>query len=225
LKSILFCPKPGILSTITPPNDPDGHFNFNFEIRSSYHLQEDKAIVKRRNPGHLIFLWVVAMHVLSSAGGLFAEEPQVPGIEQEKTVPTSELDLLKIEWEEVRDQQIRMIREKEDQLEKLKEEIFAKMKTLNAPGATGAVDAKSPVAVPSAAILPVDVSGAAVLADRGEFEAQRKALQADREKFLSEIKQKETALLELQKKTDAQSKELEEERARFEQSKKSSVRS
>lgn len=134
--------------------------------------------------------------------------------------PQSELDRLKTEWETVREQQIQMIREKEDQLEKLKEEIFAKMKALNAPAA------------PESGVLPQDssdVPGPSLLADNGgavasgssfEIEAQKEALQAERQKFFKEMSRQKESLRQLQFSLAEKAKKLDAERERFEQEKK-----
>ena len=45
----------------------------------------------------------------------------------------SKFEAMKTEWEQVREQQIQMIREKQEELEKLKEEIFAKMEAPKSP--------------------------------------------------------------------------------------------
>lgn len=50
-----------------------------------------------------------------------------------KAAPESNLDAMKAEWEQVREQQIQMIREKEEQLEKIKEDLFQKMKVMEQP--------------------------------------------------------------------------------------------
>ena len=115
----------------------------------------------------------------------------------EKTVPKSELDSLKAEWEAVREQQVRMILEKEDQLEKLKEEIFSKMKSKGGP---------------------------VVAAGGAEFEAQKLDLQIERQKFFVEMSRQKESLRQLQTALDEKTKQLAAERERFEREKKMAVR-
>ncbi|HNX69064.1 MAG TPA: hypothetical protein PLL75_04715 [Candidatus Omnitrophota bacterium] len=129
--------------------------------------------------------------------GLFAEEPAARNI--------ADFEALKKEWEEVREQQIRMIREKEEQLEKLKEELFAKMKAAESP-------AKEP-------ILPVDNSGGAVLNDKKELGQQKAAFLEERQKFFTEMNRQKEKLRQDQAALDQKVKQLEEERARFEKEK------
>ncbi len=143
------------------------------------------------------FFWILAFLFLFSVGTATA---QVPAKTSEKTgepAPQSELDKLKTEWEAVREQQVQMIREKQDQLEKLKEEIFSKMKTLKGPAASD----ESP-----------------------GLEAQKKAFQAERRKFSAEVTRQKEKLRQLQASLDEKAKELEAERARFEQEKKTAAR-
>ena len=115
----------------------------------------------------------------------------------EEPSPKSELDHLKAEWEAVREQQIQMIREKEDQLEKLKEEIFSKMKAPTESAATK---------------------------DSAELEAQKAAFQAERQKFFAEMSRQKENLRQLQSALDEKTKQLEAERDRFEQEKKTAPR-
>ena len=86
-----------------------------------------------------------------------------------------------------------MIREKEDQLEKLKEEIFSRMKIQDGP----------PVA-----------------SNKKELEAQKDSLQADRLKFFVETSRQKESLRQLQAALDEKTKQFEAERSRFEQEKK-----
>lgn len=134
--------------------------------------------------------------LLSSATVRADDDPATPAAEN-PAVPQSELDNLKAEWEAVRDEQILMIREKEDQLEKLKEEIFSKMKTQNVPDAAG---------------------------NGSELEAQKAALQSERQKFFAEMNRQKESLLRLQTALDEKAKQLEAERSRFEQEKKAAAR-
>ncbi|MDD5225775.1 MAG: hypothetical protein PHV97_01150 [Candidatus Omnitrophica bacterium] len=143
------------------------------------------------------FFWILAASFLLPAGGVFAQEPAETAKKTEAPTPKSDLDNLKAEWEAVREQQIQMIREKEDQLEKLKEEIFAKMKVLNAPPAQG---------------------------NSSELEAQKASLQAERQKFFSEMSRQKESLRKLQSSLDEKAKQLEADRARFEQEKKTAAR-
>jgi len=111
--------------------------------------------------------------------------------------PKTELDRLKTEWEAVREQQVQMIREKEDQLEKLKEEIFSKMKTQDGPVASD---------------------------DKAAGDAQKAALQADRQKFFAEMSRQKESLRQLQSSLDEKAKQLEIDRDRFEREKKTVAR-
>jgi PBP1b-binding outer membrane lipoprotein LpoB len=115
---------------------------------------------------------------------------------EEAMVSRAELDRLKKEWEEVREQQIEMIRAKEDELEALKEQIFSKIK--------GQIGAAEPM-------------------NKAELEAQKKALQEDRQKFFSEMNRQKESLRQLQASLDEKAKKLEGERARFEQEKKAAA--
>lgn len=142
-------------------------------------------------------LWILAVLFLSpvgfSTGQVAAENPEKTG----EPVPTSELDKLKTEWEAVREQQVQMIREKQDELEKLKEEIFSKMKTLENSGA--------------------------VQDESRELQAQKKAFQAERQKFAAEMSRQKENLRQLQASLDEKAGKLEAERARFEQEKKTAA--
>ena len=155
-----------------------------------------KAIVKRLKMKELFLLGMLAgFFLLPSVAVRGADTSAVSVVE--KPAPTkTELDKLKSEWEAVREQQIQMIREKEDQLEKLKEEIFSKMKTLNAPVASGG---------------------------SREFEAQKTAFLAERQKFFVEMSRQKESLRQLQTALDEKAKQLEAERTRFEQEKKTAV--
>lgn len=117
--------------------------------------------------------------------------------EDEAPVSKSELDKLKMEWEAVREQQVQMIREKEDQLEKLKEALFSKMKTSGGPAASN---------------------------DPAEFEAQKAAFQAERQKFFAEMSRQKESLRQLQFSLDEKAKRLAAEQNRFEQEKKAAAR-
>jgi len=144
----------------------------------------------------LCFLGILAVLSLFPFIAVADDDP-APAVEKEApAVPKTELDKLKKEWEAVREQQIQMIREKEDQLEKLKEEIFAKMKASSAPAA--------PVQPP--------------------VEAERTALQAERQKFFSEMNRQKENLRQLQAALDEKTKQLAAERERFEQEKKTAAR-
>ena len=84
-----------------------------------------------------------------------------------------------------------MIREKQDQLEKLKEEIFSKMKSQSGNSLS---------------------------------EAQKAAFQADRQKFSAEMNRQKENLRQLQAALDEKTRQLQAERERFEQEKKTAVR-
>ena len=130
---------------------------------------------------------------LLPSGAVIGQDTAEVSKKAEEPAPGSELDSLKAEWEIVREQQIQMIREKEDQLEKLKEEIFSKMKALSDPA----------------------ISGGSL-----EFEAQKAAFQAERQKFFVEMSRQKESLRQLQSALDEKAKQLEAERDRFEQEKK-----
>lgn len=142
-------------------------------------------------------LLILGMAVALLLPAVFAfGQPEVSK-KTETSAPKSELDNLKTEWEEVREQQIRMIREKEDQLEKLKEEIFSRMKTQG---------------------------GVAVSGGSSEVEAPKAALKAERQKFFAEMDRQKESLRKLQAALDDKARQLEAERERFEQEKKKVVR-
>lgn len=162
---------------------------------------------------NLFLLGALAAFFLAQPAAVWADdEPAVPeaATPAEPVVPQSELDKLKGEWEAVREQQIQMIREKEDQLEKLKEEIFAKMKSQDVP------------AVPQPVVSQLELVGtmAAVPGGSAELEAQKAALQAERQKFFTEMNRQKESLRQLQAALDEKTKQLEADRARFELEKK-----
>jgi septal ring factor EnvC (AmiA/AmiB activator) len=171
-----------------------------------YNKMRSKAEVKRLNIKVFLCMAIFAVLSLFPSPVVFADDDPAPLQEAAQTAPKSELDNLKAEWEAVREQQIQMIREKEDQLEKLKEEIFAKMKTLNAPAAPASV---VPQPAPS---------------NPAEFEAQKASLQAERQKFFAEMSRQKESLRKLQAALDEKTKQLEADRASFEQEKKTAVR-
>ncbi len=143
------------------------------------------------------FLWILAALFLFPAGVVVGQETAEPSKTAEQLVSKSELDKLKTEWEAVREQQVQMIREKEDQLEKLKEEIFLKMKNPVVSAASGSST---------------------------ELEAQKASLQAERQKFFAEMSRQKESLRQLQASLDEKAKQLQAERDRFEQEKKTAVR-
>ncbi len=144
-----------------------------------------------------IFLWILAALFLFPAGVVTGQETAEPSKTAEQLVSKSELDKLKTEWEAVREQQVQMIREKEDQLEKLKEEIFSKMKNPAVSAASGSST---------------------------ELEAPKASLQAERQKFFAEMSRQKESLRQLQASLDEKAKQLQAERDRFEQEKKTAVR-
>lgn len=174
--------------------------------------------MKNRNFKKASLLWISAVLFLFPAGFVRGQEEaktskttEVPGLigaandpealetsrEAEAPVSKSELDKLKMEWEAVREQQVQMIREKEDQLEKLKEEIFSRMRASGGP---------------------------AVSSGHSEFEAQKAAFQAEREKLFAEMNRQKESLRQLQFSLDEKAKQLAAERNRFEQEKKTAAR-
>jgi septal ring factor EnvC (AmiA/AmiB activator) len=143
------------------------------------------------------FFWILAALLFSSAG--YATDPVVTETLEKagEPAPKSELDKLKAEWEAVREQQVQMIREKQDQLEKLKDEIFSKMKIVKNPDASQ---------------------------DESQgLEAQKRAFQAERQKFSEEMDLQKENLRRLQAALDEKAEKLEAERARFEQEKKTAA--
>ncbi len=156
----------------------------------------------------------MAVLFLFSTGAAFGQETVETSKKAEAPVPKSELDNLKAEWEAVREQQVQMILEKEGQLEKLKEEIFAKIKALNAPAAPQPVASGVPEPV-----LPGDLSGAGGQGNSAEFDAQKTAFKAERQKFFLEMGRQKESLRKLQAALDEKAKKLDTERERFEQGK------
>jgi septal ring factor EnvC (AmiA/AmiB activator) len=156
-----------------------------------------KAIVKRRKITGLFLFGMLAGFFLLPSVVVRAENAPAVSKAAEPAPPKTELDKLRTEWEAVREQQVQMIRGKEDQLEKLKEEIFSKMKTQSGPVISG---------------------------DKAELEAQKAALQADRQKFFSEMSRQRESLRQLQAALDEKAKQLEAEQTRFEQEKKMAAR-
>lgn len=163
-----------------------------------------EGTMKRRKFKKNLLVWIVAVlfffpMVVATGQDTDTVSPKSKDAvskKSEEPAPKSELDNLKAEWEAVREQQIQMIREKEDQLEKLKEEIFSKMK---AP------------------------AGSVVTTDSAELEAQKAAFQVERQKFFSEMSRQKENLRQLQSALDEKTKQLEAERDRFEQEKKTAT--
>ena len=162
-----------------------------------YNKMMRKAKVKRLGFRRGFLFPAMAVLFLFPAGSVIGREATEISKKAGQSAPKSELDNLKTEWEAVREQQVRMIREKEDQLEKLKEEIFSKMKTLNRP---------------------------AVSDGNPGFEAQKASLQAERQKFFAEMSRQKESLRQLQSAFDKKVKQFEAERDRFEQKKKTAAR-
>jgi len=162
-------------------------------------------------------LWILPLLVLLPLGQVSGQESSGVPEKKEQPASKSELDNLKAEWEAVREQQIQMIREKEEQLEKLEEDIFLKRKAMNAPAAVPAA-----VAQPALAATPVSVA-TPVPENSAELETQKAALRAERQKFFSEMARQRESLLKLQASLDAKGKQLEAERQKFELEKKKSV--
>ena len=181
-----------------------------------------KAIVKRLKIKELFLLGMLAGFLLLSSIAVWADDDPA-GSGAEEPAPKAALDKLKTECEAVREQQVQMILEKEDQLEKLKEEIFSKMKALNVP-AVPQPGASQPAAGPFGPILPIDKRGAAGLGNLSELEAQKAAFQDERQKFFVEMNRQKESLRQLQSTLDGKTRQLEAERARFEQEKKTVVR-
>jgi len=174
----------------------------------------EKGEMKRPGFEKLLIGGMLAGFFLFPSAAVWADDDP-PVSETKEVAPKSDLDNLKAEWEAVREQQIRMIREKEDQLEKLKEEIFAKMKALNAPVASQPMSSNATEAISQ--------NLTTVPANSAELEAQKKALQAERQKFFVEMNRQKESLLKLQASLDEKAKQLEAERERFEREKKTAA--
>lgn len=186
-----------------------------------YNKMMGKAKVKRLGFRKIFIFPVLAVLFLFPTGAAIGQDTADTSKKAEEPAPKSELDNLKAEWEAVREQQIQMIREKEDQLEKLKEEIFAKMKVLNTP-AVPQSGASQPAASNAPGLIPQ--GGAAVPANSSELEAQKAAFQAERQKFFNEMNRQKESLRQLQSSLDEKAKQLEAERESFERAKNAAVR-
>ena len=75
----------------------------------------------------LVLVIVVSLFI-SLAVPAFAQQA---GSSEKKKETRAEFEARKAEWEKVRDQQIELLREKEEQLEELKETLFHQMRTAN----------------------------------------------------------------------------------------------
>jgi len=177
--------------------------------------------MEKRKYKKVSLLWLGAVLFLSPIGVAIGEDAAATSKKAEEPAPKSELDTLKAEWEAVREQQVQMIREKEDQLEKLKEEIFVKMKALNVPAAS---QSRLPQPEPSKASGLAPQGAAIVPTGSFELEAQKAALQVERQKLFEEISRQKESLRQLQFFLDGKARELAVERDRFEQEKKTTVR-
>ncbi len=101
-----------------------------------------------RNFNHVLGFGVVAFLIFFPSSRVSGQETgraateAVPNKEEAPQVTLEQLNAMKAEWEEVREQQIQMIQEKEAQFEKLKEDLFKKVRAAeDAPAAP----AKEPV--------------------------------------------------------------------------------
>lgn len=188
-----------------------------------YNKRLGKAEVKMQKVTRIFWGGTLFLSFLSLSWAASGQEAGKTPEKQEQAAPKSGLDNLKAEWEAVREQQIQMIREKEDQLEKLKEEIFAKMKALNAPTAPQPV-ASQPASSKAPGSISLPKSAAAVPSGSSELEAQKAALQAERQKFFNEMNRQKESLRLLQSSLDKKATQLEAERESFEQAKKEAVR-
>ena len=178
--------------------------------------------IKKQRIKNFWMVGVVVFVSLIPAPAVFADDdpPQASEKEAPPAVPQPELDKLKGEWEAVREQQIQMIREKQEQLEKLKEEIFSKMKSVNAPDASALAVSQPETTELSAPVLPAKNAPAEVSGDSEELEAQKTALQAERQKFFAEMNRQKESLRKLQSALDEKTKQLEADRENFEKKKK-----
>ncbi|MBU9888479.1 MAG: hypothetical protein KTQ49_01245 [Candidatus Omnitrophica bacterium] len=193
----------------------------------------------------LFFSRVSAQDIDRSAGGTAAEEG-ASGITAEQ------LNAMKAEWEAVREQQIRMIREKEDQLEALKEELFSKLQAdkkgedplspvadklgdLSVPeqkpheeaGSLAVrgttVAVKELVSVQGAPMAAVANEEAAMsVTTHEELERQKEAFAIARRKFFQEVNRQKERLFALQSSLDDQERRIREERERLEKEKPAS---
>lgn len=144
--------------------------------------------------------WIFgSIFVLFIVTPVFGQEPAA-AVEKDKA--KADFETMKTEWEAVREQQIQMIREKQEQLEKLKEELFVKAQSLTR---------SAPVS---------STSGDADLAkERSDLELQKVFFQEERQKFFVEMNRQKGKLKELEASIDKKTKELDAERTRFEQEK------
>lgn len=126
-------------------------------------------------------------------------EPKPETKETPKMVSTEALDSMKKEWEEVREQQIRMIQEKEDQLEKLKEELFAKQKAITT-SPTSEKNVSSPQVAPlpevkaPAESAPEKNAAGKTTGELASKEAELAEWEEDLVKFEAELEQRKESL-------------------------------
>jgi len=185
-----------------------------------YSKELKKAGMEMRKFEKVSFFWILAALFLFPVGTAIGQDVAEPSRKAEEPAPKSDLDKLKTEWEAVREQQIQMLLEKERQLEKLKEEIFAKMKALNVP-ATPQSGKSQPVSASDPSLVP---QGETVPDSSSELEVQKSSFQAERQKFFAEMSRQKESLRQLQSSLDQKAKQLAAERERFEQEKKTAGR-
>ena len=100
-----------------------------------------------------------------------------------------------------------MLQQKEQVLSAREQALAAKESALMQKAAAAEKDAE-PAALPG----PADLSE-----EKKEWELQKAAFGAERQKFFQEMNRQKEKLVELQSSLDAQAKKIQEDRARFEQ--------
>ncbi|OQA57345.1 MAG: hypothetical protein BWY42_00580 [Candidatus Omnitrophica bacterium ADurb.Bin277] len=127
-------------------------------------------------------------------------------VEDKKPDPqtVAEFEAMKSEWQSIRDRQILMIQEKEDELERLKEELFRKVRQENITGLP-------------AALTPEDESGEKVA------DSERLASAAADPRVIESFEQKIADLKEANRKLAAEISELRAKNREFESRRGGSV--
>ncbi len=189
-----------------------------------YNKMRGKAKVKTRGFDRTVGLWIAALMLFSQTGNAFGLEvgrgktEKAPKEEASQITP-EQLNAMKAEWEDVREQQIQMIRDKEEQLEKIKEELFEKSRAAERGPKTPAGGAAPEQKVVTATAARAGTSGVRedLSEERKEFELQKEAFVAERQKFFLEMNRQKEKLRELQNTLDAQAKKIQGDRARLKQ--------
>ena len=103
-----------------------------------------------RKFGRVLGFGVVALLIFFPSSRVSGQETgraatdTAPKNEEAPQVTLEQLNAMKSEWEEVREQQIQMIQEKEAQFEKLKEDLFKKVRAAEETPASAAKEAVPP---------------------------------------------------------------------------------